>query len=332
MPFDLNFITSLFRLCDGAYDRDDIHKVVGHFASIARSVILKTQHFTGSNGEWKAIEDEVEDVALDYIAHLFARDEAGVFIELKTYFQPVRDQSPEEIAAAVDRLIRSAIHQASVRTYGSRDPVGRIFYRSLRYILRKYPHWQRVRMPDGSHRIVRDGDAGHPAPDDRIVEAFRMGKQSSTDLTTTLERGLKTLLETEKQSVPVQRLLEHVRLQIGGPQQNPPPSEDMSLALTLAQHLEATLRDLNGSILEKYEREKKLSCEERGAFLRAIKTVLEDFQADRNGTSYFEYLSGEMPALRTRTQYRLKYRRQFEYAAKVAKRTFSANVKSDFNL
>ncbi|NOZ74317.1 MAG: hypothetical protein GXO90_02925 [FCB group bacterium] len=329
---DVTPIETLFKLCDGTYRNEDVNIVVRYFINITKAIILKTNNLNWLTGEWREFEGEVEDVALDYIAHLFARDDGGVFIELKSYFDPIRDIPDSDLNSALERLIYSTVHQESIRVFGDRDPVGRIFYRSLRYILAKHPDWEKFKLPDGSQRIAVSGRENRPATELSIMKEFKITNFHSVGLTETLERGLITLLEKEKRSVPVKQLLNQIRLQLSDGTINTSVPGETGLEITMLYHLETTLREVNQSILEKYEKDNKLLANERAAFSRAVKKILEDFRVNQNGTSYYEYLSNELPSLKDSENYRTHYRKQFEYVAKVAKKTFSASVKSDFKL
>ncbi|MFQ6613631.1 MAG: hypothetical protein ACE5D1_02200 [Fidelibacterota bacterium] len=332
MPTEKYSLQSLIRLCDGTYQNDDVIIVVRHFINVTKATILKKNRLGGLTGEWKDFESEIEDLALDYIAHLFARDDTGAFIELKTYFDPLRPGSDQDLRTAIERLIHSTVHQESIRVFGDRDPVGRIFYRSLRYILPRHSNWKKIRMPDGSQRITISDRGDNPASESLIAEEFRITNSQSVGLTETIEQGLIRLLEKEKRSVPVKHMLNQIRLQLGADPAKPTIQEDMGLKITLAHHLDTTLREVDRSILKKYEKDHKLLANERKAFSRAVKRVLEDFRVNRNGTSYYEYLSNELPSLKDQRRYQTRYRKQFEYVAKMAKNIFSARVKSDFNL
>ena len=328
----VNMTDSLHRLCEGNYRIDDVTLVVSQFSNMAKVLIARHSHLKRLTNEWSEFQSEIEDVALDYIAPLFARDETGVFIELKKYFDPVFTDDSPDIESAVERLIYSIIHQESIRIYENRDPVGRIFYRSLRYIMSKHPEWTKEKKPDNSVWIRSPLTNSFDVPETRITEAFKIIDKDTAGLTKTIERGLIELICRSQCSVPVKGVLNTIRQQLKPNGSYVFNGGDPDIELTVDYHIGKVLTEIDETILVKYVKDRKMVNNERKGFLAALEHVLTDFQRGENGFSYFEYLSKHLPQLTQPETYQKDYRKQFEYVAKKAKRTFSAHIKSDFRL
>lgn len=67
---------------------------------------------------------EIESLAIDLIAELFKRDDAGTLVVLKKYFSPLLLQNPSEksLYISLRRLITNQIEQGLSRLFKERDP------------------------------------------------------------------------------------------------------------------------------------------------------------------------------------------------------------------
>lgn len=326
--------TSLSMMIDGNYTRMDIRIVVEYFCDETVHILnSKNSLLLGLVGDWES-ENEVYDIALDFIAPLFSRNELGIFSEVKKYFGSIINNSDGELNEKIKRLLNSMIKQGSIIKYQERDPIGRIFYRSLRYILTKYPTWERY---DSKYGVVIGikSIATIPATELLIEEHFSFRHAKNKPMVQMMEIGLKYFLEKKQKCVPIHLLLNHIRRLMNKEADEKDSNyyfEDHTLELSLQQIRKDTVIDIDKRILESYESKGKLSSSERSAFRMAIISMLNDHSNGMNNYGYFNYLSAELPELTTPKHYQDRYRKQFEYVAKAAKQSFSATVKSDFNL
>ncbi len=343
MKFDLDFLSKekeifllnsndireiLIHLITGDYHRKDIYGAVHHFADIGKSIIIRMRHFSSLIADWADFQIELDDVVLDYIAPLFARDEKGIFVELEKYFD---FESELDINDQIYRLIHSILNQESIRTYEHRDPLGKVCYRSLRYILTKHPKWRKERNEHGELIIVSDDSSFADSTSERIAQLLKFNVDGSTSLVKALEFCLIKLLDTEKINVVVTELLAMVRMKLSLGDDKP-IHQDPSLGMTVDIHITKTVKQIDSEILQRYESSKKLLPVERKGFNNALKKLLKDFKQDFSDGSYYTYLAAELADLDSEEVYKEKYRTQFEYVAKVAKQSFSASIKTDFKI
>jgi len=295
-------------------------------------LLLTKPELRGIVNEWTEHHLELEDKSLDFIAHLFARDEVGKFVELEKYFAPFLIDDKSSIIKAIDRLIHSTIHQESIRLYESRDPIGRVFYRSLRYILTKNSRWKK--MGTGSEALLTHKKLvkSQPVELDKLDNYFVLHDELATSLVKTIESGLYQIIEIEKKSVRIGDILQALRKHMKILTNQKYFEESKSLEMSIKIHIKETISKIDQKILKKYVLETKINAIERQAYHDALYAILKDFSNNYNGYSYFDYLSIELSSLISKKDYYEKYRRQFEYLAKIAKRQFSAKIKSDFKL
>jgi len=91
----------------------------------------------------------LEDLAMDCIADLFERDDAGRFPRLVAYFEPMmrKNLSQARLIGATRRLVFSKVSDGLFRRYREADPALGKLIRNLRYAVRRCAdvHEERVR-------------------------------------------------------------------------------------------------------------------------------------------------------------------------------------------
>ena len=81
----------------------------------------------------------VDDLALDCVAELFRRDDAGAYVQLRSYFNGIAWQRDDDAAVemAVRRIVFSAVNEGLFRRYREWDPsLGRLIRTFKRHIKR----------------------------------------------------------------------------------------------------------------------------------------------------------------------------------------------------
>jgi hypothetical protein len=321
--------SALETLCRGKGKKTEIQLVVAYFIQSTRDILV---HKTGLVNEWRDTEAEVVDLALDFIGPLFARDEKGVFYELEMYFAPRLSASDEEFEQAIRKLLLSVVRQESIRIFSLRDPVGRVFYRSLHYLLEKHADWQKQNHPLFGPRIFISPEASLVDHED-IQKALHQAKAGL--LTRDMEQVLEEFVERKNKSVAVVDLLACVRqVNWGLPDLADPllTYEEPDLALSLEEMVADTIRQVKKNILQQYCQKGKLTPEECDYFTCALTSIMRDFTDGGISQTYFEYLCKSFGGHLTLQEYQQFYRNKFEYVIKNAKKIFSADVKIVFRV
>lgn len=330
------FRNALKRLCDGNYTRTDIEYVATVLIRETRRFLFhrekKNYQF---RGEWENGSAEMRDIALDFIAHLFARDEQNIFIELQHYFASCWELADQQFEEVVYQLLNSVIQQQSIRLFKERDSFGKTFYRSLRYLQNKHSNWKRT-FVDGRLVIHHLNNAPVPIPRKELREIVRGSVQNSATLTEQVAHILETAITAYEQAVPVDELLAELRqlteniLDYESPRDTMPV--DPFIYEVISKHVKVTLREVDGTILQKYERDGKLTPAEREGFREGVQQILIDFADGGCRSNYYEYLSQSLQSIENVKMYKSQYRTQFEYVAKKAKSIFSANVENALSM
>ncbi|MBN1351039.1 hypothetical protein JXJ21_16580, partial [candidate division KSB1 bacterium] len=115
------------------------------FVNISQKIAvsyLKYQEITGKNISFdkRGAPNDLEDMAVDCIASLFMRDDAGQFTQLQRYFSslvnsPI-DLSNDEILVKLRGLVIKKTKQELSRIFRERDPEGAKIIRNIRVALK----------------------------------------------------------------------------------------------------------------------------------------------------------------------------------------------------
>ncbi|MBS1271275.1 MAG: hypothetical protein MAGBODY4_00404 [Candidatus Marinimicrobia bacterium] len=326
------FRSSLYRLCSGDYSHQDVQTVVAAITHQARRFLFHREKKQYQyRGQWANGSTEINDIALDLIAHLFARDETGHFVELEKYFSETRELSDEDFKETVFQLLNSVIQQQSIRLFKERDPFGKAFYRSLRYLQNKHTHWMRT-FVDGRLVFALDGENQQIMSPDTMVQVIKQSLEGQAPLTEQLEQVLSEVIDNRQQALSVEDLLSHMRvlaqLTLEGITPETSPAVDSFIYNIIEVHIKKTVEEIDQSILYRYEADGKLSPAERKGFRESIRPILTDHADGGCQDNYYTYLAECLDSLDDQETYKSAYRTQFEYIAKKAKSVFSAKVES----
>jgi len=74
-------------------------------------------------------------------------------------------QSDAELHMVFQRLVFGNTQQEMIRLFQERDPIGKVLYRSLRYVLSKHPGWTKTKT-DQNLTILTDSHPNSELADD----------------------------------------------------------------------------------------------------------------------------------------------------------------------
>lgn len=330
-----NFRDALTKLISGDYSSTEVTVVVTFFASEAKRILIHKESLGWRFRNFITSRDsELESIAIDFIAPLFARDGEGVFYILRQHFEPDFGGDDEDFQASFQRLIFSHVQQEFIRLFQERDPVGKVLHRSLQYLLSSHPEWQKIRS-NSNGSIITDQANSLAVMADSLGFPISLNTRSmKRSLTHIMELAVSHSINAHQLAVPVYLLFQHlnslVNLDLDG-MSSPESIDDTTLVSTISFHIAATIQHIDSSLLTNYESKAKLTPDERRAFRSALTIILEDFAQGEVDGRYADYLNQFLPDKTCRDAYPLKYKKQFEYVAKTAKKDFSARIKSDYN-
>jgi hypothetical protein len=282
-----------------------------------------------------------EDLALDCIGPLFARDANGRFTHIEIYYTSLQwaSVSDAELLAATRRLVFSTVHQQLVRLYRDHDPSLEKIIRNLRNAIR------------GSELIIeerRGAELWVAVPGETLLQrqlpempwSYLEGEltgylQERTPLRAVIQQ-CATILDGQhvcRKSFPLTSLALILRMAYSrfaaGPE-GPVPEE----AEIRAEEAERII----GDALMSVESEKRATYVDKGkvngptyaAYMMAIRAILRSEFVENDGhvRSYLDHLQLHLPDLSI-VEYRDNHRCHLEYLTKLARERFLENVRAE---
>ncbi len=330
------FRTALQAMIMGKYTSLDVELVVAQFSNeTKRLLIQKESQGWNLRSFSREHQGEMDELSIDFIAALFARDESGIFVVMQNQFGIDLGMDDAQLFSAFQRLVYSHTQQEFIRLFQERDPIGKVLYRSLKYVLTKHPDWIKAKSSNNVYVISAAVFDLEPLEADNL-HYLRVGmEKAELSLTARMEYLLDKAITVQKRSFPLNILFEELRVFVQQPldlSYQDSVNSDTILDETINHHIARTLSHLDITLLEKYERDQKLTLEERQFFIAAISDILVAFANGGVDRSYAAYLNQHSRFEISADEYKSKYKKPFEYVAKTAKKDFSARIKIDFKL
>lgn len=334
IEINTDFRDSLAAMISGKSTRKQVRLAFTQFCKEATRILSQKEAMGWNIRNYsRSHTSEIEEIAIDFIGPLFARDERNIYIVLKHRMESELETNDELLFAAFQRLVYSHIQQELIRLFQERDPVGKVLYRSLRFVLTKNPLWEKTKT---SNRIAIISERGNPLPvveESEFIECIKNLGFKGESITKMMELLLRNIIETNGFAVPVPLLFQYLRVRVQEPlniefQGSLDP--DPTLEETIMHHVVKTISYIDSSFLSKYVASEKMTPGERMTFKKGLKKILIAFSNGGVEDTYAAYLNRSSDQNISDSQYKRKYKKQFEYVAKVAKKDFSARIKSDF--
>lgn len=356
-------LTNLIRsICDGTYCQTQLVQFINLSQKISLGY-LKYQEVTGKriSGERLETEIELEDLAIDCIAELFCRDEDDNFVQLKRYFEPKFEETPEiteaEVLILIRRLIVRKTKQELSRIFRERDPEGAKIVRNIKVAIRSseklyvfrdmgkdfvfYSNGYRVEDEidiDNEEIIKYLRRTNPPIPEDILQTKFVDIYNPNDSVSAAIGKLLETVYRNNEYqnflSVDiVVKFLRKVKFEAykekAKADEHVPTPVDNLESKEIESYITVVMDSIWSKIQSQYLSTGKLQVDKADIYNKALKDVLYDLIQKKDNSSYFRNLKHYLPEL-TQQDYRSHERSVFEYLAKVAKREFRGYLKAYF--
>ncbi|NOZ07632.1 MAG: hypothetical protein GXO91_01990, partial [FCB group bacterium] len=136
--------TRLTRLCNGTCSRGDVDYVVEILRKEAEKYLATRLFKLKKSASPDAYRKTLTDNAWDLIGPLLGRNPSGRFLILNEYFGNFRDVSEADYFTAFNKFIFTRFHSEFIKQIEETDGFGKAFERTLTYLLRKHPHWNKI--------------------------------------------------------------------------------------------------------------------------------------------------------------------------------------------
>jgi len=324
----LSFKEAFGSVLSGQSDPNAIAILVGESHRIARAYLLQKTKRGSLHPDFFGLT--LDDLALDCLADLFQRDEAGIFVQLDAHFTTLGWQAldEEDLHIALRRMVFNKVNEGLFRRYREADPGLAKLIRNLKLAVKSATELSLARRGTELWLIV--GAAGElssslPMAPPEILEAYLI---TSTEGTRPLSEMLAAFASFTKQETsycngyPLTSFAQIVRtLFITLESASPDGHEDKAfLPSNVERAIQLGTDQVQEAKYETYVEKKKVDEETYQTYFRTVRDILvaQYMRNELPEVSYFEALKRHIPSL-TEEDYRGNHRHIMEYVTKLSR-------------
>ncbi|MEA3287633.1 MAG: hypothetical protein U9Q77_09710 [Candidatus Marinimicrobia bacterium] len=150
--------------------QSELNLYIRYCASLSTAYLFSRRKAGKLGSEYdRADEAKMQQLALDSIAELFARDDKGIFYKLIQYFEPLQDQikaDEDEALFMTRRLVVAHTKQSLARAFQQNDPSGARIYRNLSLVHKRDPEIKLAKHWDEDYFYLQNESGKTVFPDD----------------------------------------------------------------------------------------------------------------------------------------------------------------------
>ncbi len=183
-------IVTIQKTLEHLFAQKHTHKAVNNLVHICFKIALAYLHHRLRRGSLCDNQFGIsnEDLALDCIAELYQRDEAGRFIVLEQYFESANwaTLTEEELKISLRRLVFSKVNEGLFRNYREEDPNLAKIIRNIKEAAKQDKRVSLTKKRDASWLVIgtSDTEINHlPLAPTEILEAFLLSVVCNTSNT-----------------------------------------------------------------------------------------------------------------------------------------------------
>jgi hypothetical protein len=285
-------------------------------------------HTKRRRGQLQFTDLAVEDLALDCVADLFARDEDGTFPVLKTYFGEATG-SDEETHVALRRLVFSKVNESLFRRYREADPGLAKIIRNVKDAVAATEGLYVERR--GRRSWVRVGAEGRGAGDrlpiapPELLEAFFGAAIDHRVQVRDLVRCFVSFVDGHPhydRGYPITALAQAIRAAftcVGVADADAGPADPVFHTFEVDEAIRSAVERVGAEKEAQYVGRGKVDAGLYGAYVQAVRVQLEgQYLNGAEPVSNYEALSRQVPDLEEGA-YRRDHRNVVEYLGKLAR-------------
>lgn len=148
---------SIRRCLSNSYKRRDVNQIIN---TCHKYAITALKIKSGSHNSFMIKGENIEDLAWDFIADLFQKNEQGELTIITEYFESrnVDSMSESEIKIELRRLVCSKVEDGIFRFYGEKDPSLKKIIRNIKLAVKEHDCKHSVCYKNGD-LIIEEGDS-----------------------------------------------------------------------------------------------------------------------------------------------------------------------------
>lgn len=337
MLLESNLKTWLQELLEGLISQTNLTMLVHHCRSIAESYLIQHRsslvHICALNGF------NVQDLAFDCIAEVFARDEDGKFYQFENFtnslFTNFEETSEQELFLAFKSFVLRIVKTQLSKIYTQSDPVGAKIHRNIRDCIRKSHCLKLVEdfrgyvLQPTNHEPLDHLEA---FPQDKLERELLARTSFSSNIPDLLEEISVILIEQEEYRRAI-RLIDVVQIfkkfyvqfsDMPTMVENPLEFKELSQF-----DIDVIKRDVRRAVQEKIISTSflpgKVSKKEAEDISAVLFEIIDDWcRGEGTKTSLYQYLWRYIPI--SESDYVTIWRTKLEYLIRIAREKFAACI------
>lgn len=328
---------TLKKCINTTYIRRDIHHLITTCHNLALSyVIMKSKSHKAFflKGECKS------DLAWDFIAEIFQKDEAGNFTTLQEYFgsSDLDAVGDHDLFIELRKLVFTKVDDGIFRYYGERDPSLKKIIRNIKLSIRNSGSKKEIYYENG-FLIVANGKAQElpTMPEDfmRIKLCSRLEEQMQIPqiLTCTID-----ILQNQNEYrrrfslVILAKIIRESFVLIhdhNEPKTLIPAAEKQLLKKDVEKLLNRSVNKVKNDVASGYVKRRKINPDHVNVYFETAADIVYDDLTEQSGLSQFDRIKNYLEDLEYE-QFRQNHRSVLEYMVRLIRKDLVQNVKNDW--
>ena len=328
---------TLQRCVNNSYNRSDVNNLISHCFNVA---ITSLRIKSGSFKSFMIRDENLEDLAWDFIADLFQKNEGGELVVLAEYFKycDLELLSDEDIQIELRRLVCSKVEDNIFRFYGERDPSLKKIIRNIKLAVKVQECENRVCYQDGFlivDKSVQTDLEIMPAEFMQVRLCSSLSENSMIpDILIKVIDILNDQDEYEKRFslVGLARIIResYVLIQSSYPIKTGPNVYSEMLRKELDDFLDKSVNKVKDNIAKQYIEKGKADRRELDIYFKTAKEIVKsNFEGTSVCRSQFDQLKEHYHQLEYE-QFRENHRSILEYVVKLVRNDMLNSFKNDW--
>lgn len=285
--------------------------------------------------------ERLEDLAWDFIAELFAKDNKGCLVKLQEYFDDIslEDLDHSELTIELRKLVFTKVEDNIFRAVGEKDPSLRKIIRNLKLAIRDCDSDHRVNYEQGFIIVDKNVSDNLPVMPSEFMQIRLSSRlEDKMQIPDILTEVIDVLLKQEsyQKKISLVSLASVIRLTFVhfnelSTDRKKLSADDEILTTEFEKLLNESSEMVRKSTGYSYIRKGKISHDELNMYMSAAKDIVYDYFNDgKRESSQYKYLKKYMPTLEY-DDFRTNNRQVLEYIVKLIRKDLVEVYKDEWS-
>lgn len=285
--------------------------------------------------------ERLEDLAWDFIAELFEKDETGTLVRLQEYFGESNFQqlSQSDLTIELRKLVFTKVEDNIFRAVGEKDPSLRKIIRNLKLAIRDNNCKHRVCYEHGYIIVGKDDEHALPVMPSEFMQIKLSSRlEEKMQIPDILIEAIDVLQSQERyqQRISLVALASVIRLTFvhfneSDDRDKQLNADESIINAEFEKFLNESSEKVRTSTGYSYIRKGKINSDELDIYMKAAKDIVNDYFNDgKTESSQYEYLKNYMPNLEYE-DFRSNNRQVLEYLVKLIRKDLVLTFKEDWS-